>query len=69
MNPSAWYCHAYLVVTDGIDRIRKRSDRGDIPGWVLVTLMSALLAATLVTFLRDPLKDAMQSAINKVKNA
>lgn len=69
MNLSFWYWNAYVVVTDGVDRLKKRSDRGDVPGWVLVTLMSALLAVTLVTFLRQPLKDALQGAINKVKGA
>jgi hypothetical protein len=40
-----------------------RADRGDVPGWVLVTIMTAGLVAALWAVAGDMLTDAFTSAI------
>jgi hypothetical protein len=42
---------------------RRRDDRGDVPGWVLVTVMTAGLVAALWAVAGDMLTEAFSSAI------
>lgn len=41
-------------------------DRGDVPGWVLVTVMTAGLVAALWIFAEPLLTDVMQTAVDTV---
>ena len=43
-----------------------RSDRGDVPGWVLITLMTAGLVTLLWGVAGDQLETLFTNAINKV---
>ena len=43
-----------------------RNDRGDVPGWVLITVMTAGLVAIIYGVARDELRDLLRSALNKV---
>ncbi|MDH2413957.1 hypothetical protein [Nocardioides sp. CER19] len=42
-------------------------DRGDVPGWVLVTVMTAGLCAALYGIANDQLSQLLTDALNKVK--
>ncbi|ROS27809.1 hypothetical protein [Cellulomonas sp. PhB150] len=42
------------------------SDRGDVPGWVLVTLMTAGLVTALWVLAGDTLSDVFSDAIKSV---
>ncbi|WP_340540432.1 hypothetical protein [Nocardioides sp. GXZ039] len=46
---------------------RRRDDRGDVPGWVLVTVMSAGIVAALYAFAKPELTSMLRSALNKVQ--
>lgn len=46
---------------------RRRDDRGDVPGWVMVTLMTALICAALLAIARPALKSMLRNALNQVK--
>lgn len=50
---------------DLADRI-KRNERGDVPGWVMITLMSALLVAALLAIAGPRLEELFNQAINRV---
>jgi len=50
---------ALLVDTD--DR-----ERGDVPGWVMITLMSAVLVAALLAIAGPALEGLFNSAIDQV---
>lgn len=54
----------------GWDRIlpRLREDRGDVPGWVMITLMSALLVAALLAVAGPRLQELFNQAIDRVSN-
>jgi len=49
-------------------RERERDERGDVPGWVMVTLMTAMVVAALFPFIRDELKAMLASAFDMVKS-
>lgn len=45
-----------------------REERGDVPGWVMITLMSALLVAALLAVAGPRLQDLFNQAIDRVSN-
>ncbi len=47
-------------------RARSRGDRGDVPGWVLVTLMTAGLVLVLWSVARERLTSVFSDAIDGV---
>jgi len=46
---------------------RVRGERGDVPGWVLVTVMTAGLCAALYGLADDQLSQMLSDALNKVR--
>lgn len=50
-------------------RVAARDDRGDVPGWVLVTLMTAGLVSVLWFVAGDALVQVFQNAISSVTPA
>lgn len=44
-----------------------RDDRGDVPGWVLITVMSALLMVALLAVARTRLVDILEEAFKSVE--
>ena len=50
-----------LLLTD-----RPRDDRGDVPGWVMVTLMTAIVVAALTPFVGDELRNLLVRAFSMV---
>jgi hypothetical protein len=45
-----------------------QSDRGDIPGWVLITIMTAGLVTLIWSVANTQLKSILESALNSVKS-
>jgi hypothetical protein len=45
---------------------RHRDDRGDVPGWVMVTLMTAIVVAALTPFVGDELRGLLTQAFSMV---
>ncbi|HEU5222090.1 MAG TPA: hypothetical protein VFU07_00205 [Candidatus Lumbricidophila sp.] len=45
---------------------RLHSDRGDVPGWVLITLMTAGLVALIWAFAGPALSELFDRAMNQV---
>ena len=50
-----------------LTRPRARGERGDVPGWVLVTVMTAGLVAVIWGVADDQLTDMLRSALNSVR--
>ena len=46
----------------------ERDDRGDIPGWVLITIMTAGLVTLVWGVASDQLQSILTSALNSVKS-
>lgn len=47
--------------------VPRRDERGDVPGWVMVTVMTIGLAIAIFTFAEEPLKGLLSAAFNQVK--
>ncbi|MFF0344381.1 hypothetical protein [Kribbella sp. NPDC004875] len=45
-----------------------RTERGDVPGWVLITVMTAGLVVAIWTLAKDQLVDMLKSALSSVSN-
>ena len=43
-----------------------RDDRGDVPGWLMITVMTAGLVAILTAVAGPQLKDLLQEALSSV---
>ncbi len=56
----------YVAVTVPGHHHGRRDDRGDVPGWVLITVMTAGLVAIIYGVAREELRDLLRSALNKV---
>lgn len=46
---------------------RERDERGDVPGWVMVTVMTVALAIAIFAFAEEPLKALLTRAFNSVE--
>ncbi|GEP34776.1 hypothetical protein NSZ01_25440 [Nocardioides szechwanensis] len=53
----------YLVLTAP----RSRDERGDVPGWVLVTVMSAGIVMAIWSVASESLTGMLRDALNSVK--
>ena len=61
--------HLHNTVTRlwvGLASPRPRDERGDVPGWVLVTIMTAGLVAGLWAVAGDTLNDLFRNSISSV---
>ncbi len=47
---------------------RRRDERGDVPGWVLVTVMTAGLVMAIWGLADDQLRQMLKDALDSVKN-
>ncbi|WP_307856094.1 hypothetical protein [Nocardioides faecalis] len=48
-------------------RLRRRDQRGDVPGWVLVTVMTISIGVALWGVAQPQMVGILQSALNSVK--
>ena len=58
----------WMTLLDVRDRVRRDPERGDVPGWVLVTIMSAALVALLITVAGPKLSSLFTSSVDKVSS-
>jgi hypothetical protein len=45
----------------------RRDERGDVPGWVLITVMTAGLVMVIWQVAEDQLRSMLTAALNKVR--
>ena len=55
--------HCAVTVQTRLADLRRRNERGDVPGWVLITLMTALIVAALLAIARPRLTDMLNKAL------
>jgi hypothetical protein len=49
-----------------VARLRDDDDRGDVPGWVMVTVMSAILVVAILGIFEPQIKTALSGIIDSV---
>jgi hypothetical protein len=64
MHPSISGLLLHLTLLTAPDR--RRDERGDVPGWVMVTLMTAIVVAALTPFVGDELRGLLERAFAMV---
>ncbi len=68
-----WMSTALLMFTDRIasatEPREKDTDRGDVPGWVMITVMTAIVVIALLTVFRDQVTTAVKNAFDSVSGA
>ncbi|MFC0626592.1 hypothetical protein [Kribbella deserti] len=57
---------ALTMALDLVPRGRARNERGDVPGWVLITVMTAGLVAGLIAFVGPELQSMLRRALDSV---
>jgi hypothetical protein len=60
---------AYLMTMLSALRERARDDRGDVPGWVMVTVMTAILVVAIIGIFEPQIKDALSGVIDSVSSS
>lgn len=60
---------ALLLTLQSLVRERVQGDRGDVPGWVLITLMTAGIVAIIWGFAEDRLLEIVSDALESVTPA
>jgi hypothetical protein len=64
--------YAYLIATLAALAARVRGEdpeRGDVPGWVMITVMTAALVLAILIPFREAIVSAVQNALNSVTSA
>lgn len=46
---------------------QRRDDRGDVPGWVMITVLTIGLAAAVFAIAKPQLEQMLRGALNQVK--
>ena len=69
-TPLALLVALHLRAAALADRVAGDDDeRGDVPGWVLITLMTAGIVAVIWGFAEDRLKEILENALESVTPA
>ena len=59
----------YLQVWFMTLRERAVDDRGDVPGWVMVTVMTAILVVAILGVFEPQIKSSLSGVIDSVSNS
>jgi hypothetical protein len=58
---------AWVLVA--VAEARGRRDRGDVPGWVMVTVMTAILVVAIIGIFKPQITRALSGIVDSVSNA
>jgi hypothetical protein len=60
---------AYVITWLLAARDRSRDDRGDVPGWVMVTVMTAILVVAILGIFEPQIKNALSGIVDSVSSS
>ena len=63
---TVWQVRLAVALVHGW-RDRSREERGDVPGWVMITVMSAGIVAILTAVAGPELRQMLQNALRSVQ--
>ncbi len=46
-------------------RLRARSERGDVPGWVMITVMTIVIASAILVIFQDRVTSFLNQTLNQ----
>ncbi|MBZ5737500.1 hypothetical protein [Nocardioides mangrovi] len=57
----------HLLIRFHLSLTRERDERGDVPGWVMITVMTAGLVVAITAVAAPQLQSMLASALDSVK--
>jgi hypothetical protein len=64
---------AYVLMLTALEALRSRvrddAERGDVPGWVMITVMTAALVLAILIPFRTAIVAAVQNALTSITSA
>lgn len=48
-----------------IRRLRDRTERGDVPGWVMITVMTIIIASAILVTFQNKVTTFLESTLNE----
>ncbi|MGH3472261.1 MAG: hypothetical protein ACRDPG_09490 [Nocardioidaceae bacterium] len=48
-----------------VSRLRTRSERGDIPGWVMITVMTIVIASAIMVIFQERVTGFLDETLNE----
>ena len=65
-----WYAFLLAALATLVARVRGADpERGDVPGWVMITVMTAALVLAILIPFREAIVNAVQNALQSVTSA
>lgn len=65
-----WYALLLAALAALVARVRGDDpERGDVPGWVMITVMTAALVLAILIPFREAIVNAVQNALQSVTSA
>ena len=65
-----WYAFLLAALAALVARVRgPEPERGDVPGWVMITVMTAALVLAILIPFREAIVEAVQNALTSVTSA
>ena len=62
-----WYAFLLAALATLVARVRGDDpERGDVPGWVMITVMTAALVLAILIPFREAIVNAVQNALSSV---
>ncbi|NEK86462.1 hypothetical protein GCU60_11950 [Blastococcus saxobsidens] len=64
------YAYLFATLSALADRVRGEDpERGDVPGWVMITVMTAALVLAILIPFREAITEAVSNALTSVTGA
>jgi hypothetical protein len=64
------FAHLTTALVALVDRVRGEDpERGDVPGWVMITVMTAALVLAILIPFREAIVEAVSNALTSVTNS
>ncbi|MHB8340526.1 MAG: hypothetical protein ACYDB7_05045 [Mycobacteriales bacterium] len=69
-SPGTLLITCWLALTDRVSAlfVPRQRERGDVPGWVMVTIMTAAVVVVLIPFVGPIIAKAFSHAVSSVTN-
>ena len=67
-----WLTATLLTMVDHVANANRKGaddDRGDVPGWVMITVMTAIVVIALLAVFREQVTTAVKNAFDSVSGA
>ncbi len=48
-----------------VSRLRSRNERGDVPGWVMITVMTIVIASAILVIFQDRVTTFLSNTLNQ----